>query len=159
MGAQPAYSSYPERIPARYPERLPRTRVKVVPGSRPHRNAATLPSSVLFLAKAFVVVLVVATLVSFVRITLSAATVSTSQQSSQISSEISKARSDGAELEVSQSTLSNPTRIKQQAAKLGMSAPDSIGSIVLPQDIVTTDSSGALSLSQSVARASGITAH
>ena len=122
MGAAPAYSYYPERAPERI-ERAPRTRISVVPGQGPRTQSPTLPSSVVFLAKAVAVVLVVVSLVAFARIALSSATVATSVQAQELSSQIDEARSSGASLEVSQSLLTNPTYLKQQAAGLGMAAP------------------------------------
>ena len=151
MGAAPAYSYYPERAP----ERSPRERISVVPGRGPRTQTPTLPSNVVFLAKAAAVVLLVVSLVGFARIGLMSATISTTMQSSQLTSQISDARSSGAALEVSQSTLSNPTKVKQQAGKLGMAAPETTGVITLDKDVVATDESGALSLSKSVAIAAG----
>ena len=139
MGAAPAYSYYPERAP----ERAPRERISVVPGRGTRTETPTLPSSVVFLAKVAAVVL------------LMSATISTTMQSSELPSQISDARSSGAALEVSQSTLSNPTKVKQQANKLGMAAPETTGVIDLGKDVVATDESGALSLSKSVAIAAG----
>lgn len=151
MGAAPAYSYYPERAP----ERSPRERISVVPGRGTRTQTPTLPSNVVFLAKAAAVVLLVVSLVGFARIGLMSATISTTMQSSQLTSQISDARSSGAALEVSQSTLSNPTKVKQQAGKLGMAAPETAGVITLDKDVVATDESGALSLSKSVAIAAG----
>ena len=151
MGAAPAYSYYPERAP----ERSPRERISVVPGRGTRTQTPTLPSNVVFLAKAAAVVLLVVSLVGFARIGLMSATISTTMQSSQLTSQISDARSSGAALEVSQSTLSNPTKVKQQAGKLGMAAPETTGVITLDKDVVATDESGALSLSKSVAIAAG----
>ena len=151
MGAAPAYSYYPERAP----ERSPRERISVVPGRGTRTQTPTLPSNVVFLAKAAAVVLLVVSLVGFARIGLMSATISTTMQSSQLTSQISDARSSGAALEVSQSTLSNPTKVKQQAGKLGMAARETTGVITLDKDVVATDESGALSLSKSVAIAAG----
>ena len=151
MGAAPAYSYYPERAP----ERSPRERISVVPGRGTRTQTPTLPSNVVFLAKAAAVVLLVVSLVGFARIGLMSAPISTTMQSSQLTSQISDARSSGAALEVSQSTLSNPTKVKQQAGKLGMAAPETTGVITLDKDVVATDESGALSLSKSVAIAAG----
>ena len=118
MGAAPAYSYYPERAP----ERSPGERISVVPGRGTRTQTPTLPSNVVFLAKAAAVVLLVVSLVGFARIGL---------------------------------TLSNPTKVKQQAGKLGMAAPETTGVITLDKDVVATDESGALSLSKSVAIAAG----
>lgn len=151
MSAAPAYSYYPERAP----EHERRARISVVPGRGTRTQPASLPSNVVFLAKAVAVVLVVVALVAFVRIGLMSATVSTTMSSTQLSSQISDARSSGAALEVSQSALSNPTKVKQQAGKLGMAAPEATGVIELGKDVVATDESGSLSLSKSIAIAAG----
>lgn len=144
MSAQPAFATYPERSP----ERSPRERIRVVPGRRgTSSDTGTTPQRVLL---SIVVVLGVLTLVALANLFLSAATVKTSMQTQAISTQISEARAEGTTLEVTQSLLSNPTRVRQQAEKLGMSAPAEVGNIVMSQDIVSTDESGALSLSRSV---------
>ena len=76
MGAAPAYSYYPERAP----ERSPRERISVVPGRGTRTQTPTLPSNVVFLAKAAAVVLLVVSLVGFARIGLMSATISTTMQ-------------------------------------------------------------------------------
>ena len=83
MGAAPAYSYYPERAP----ERSPRERISVVPGRGARTQTPTLPSNVVFLAKAAAVVLLVVSLVGFARIGLMSATISTTMQSSQLTSQ------------------------------------------------------------------------
>ena len=155
MSALPAYSYYPERAPERTPERERTTRIRVVPGRGMRTQTPTLPANVVFLAKILAVVLVVAACIAFVRIGLSAATITTAMQSQQLSNQIDDARSVGATLEVSQSALSNPTRVKQEASSLNMSAPATVGTIEMEKDVVATDDSGALSLSKSVAIAAG----
>ncbi len=152
MSAAPAYSYYPERAP----ERAPRTRISVVPGRGTRTQTPSLPASAVLLAKVAAVVLVVLALVAFVRVGLAAATVSASMESQQLSSQISDARSSGAALEVSQSSLTNPSRLRQQAKSLGMAAPAETGVIVLDKDVVATDDNGALSLSKSMAIAAGL---
>ncbi|BAK44139.1 hypothetical protein [Eggerthella sp. YY7918] len=152
MGAAPAYSYYPERIP----QQAPRTRVRVVPGRGPLTQAPTLPESVVLLAKVVAVVLVIVSLAAFARIALSSAAVSTSVQSQELSQQIDEARASGASLEVSQSLLTNPTRLKREAAAIGMAAPETIGTINLAADVVVCDAEGNLSLSKSVAAAAGI---
>ena len=149
MGAAPAYTYYPERAP----ERAPRTRISVVPGQGPRTQSPALPSSVVFLAKAVAAVLIVVSLVAFARIALSSATVATSVQAQELSSQIDQARSSGSSLEVSQSLLTNPTYLKQQAAGLGMAAPETIATIELGAAVVAYDGAGNLSLSKSVALA------
>ena len=149
MSAAPAYSYYPERAP----ERAPRERISVVPGRGPRTQAPALPSSVIFMAKALAAVLLVVAFVGVVRIGLSAATVTTSLESQELTGKIEQARSSGADLEVSQSLLASPARVKQQAEGLKMSEPESVGTIELSPDVVATDAEGDLSLSGSVARA------
>ena len=142
-GAAPAFSyNYPERVP----ERPERPRVRVVPGQG--TGTQTIPSTVVFLAKTVAVVLVVAALLSFARIAIASATVATSMQSQQLSSQIDEARSSGSNLEVLQSSLSNPTSVK-------MVAPETVGVIDLGTDVVATDDAGNLSLSKSVQIAAG----
>ena len=119
MGAAPAYSYYPERAP----ERAPRERISVVPGRGTRTQTPTLPSSVVFLAKVAAVVLLVVSIVGFVRIGLMSATISTTMQSSELTSQISDARSSGAALEVSQSTLSNPHEGEAAGEQAGHGGP------------------------------------
>ena len=151
MSAVPAYSHYPERAA----ERDSRERISVLPGRGVRTQPSSLSPSVVLAAKAVAVVLVVLSIVAFARIGLVSAAFSASAQSAQLSAQISEARATGSSLEVSQSTLSNPTKLKQQAADLDMAAPASVGVIELEEDVVTADDDGALSLSGSVAAASG----
>ncbi len=145
MGAQPAYYPYPNRAP----ERTSRERIRVVPGRQAAKSASDEITPALVMVVALAVFALFAVL-SFACLGLHAATVSTSIQSQALSNQIDEARAEGTSLEVAQSLLSNPTRVRQQAEKLGMSAPESVGSIVLAADVVCTDSEGALSLSDSV---------
>lgn len=151
MSAQPAYRAYPERVPARDP----RTRVRVVPGRAPRREPAKSTSPVRTVTLAIVVAVVAVTLVAFLRVTLAAATVTTAMQSQDLESQISDARSTGSSLEVSQSLLSSPTRVRQEAERLGMATPSSVETMTLPQDVVQTNDDGSLSLSKSVAVVAG----
>ncbi len=148
MSAQPAYSRSFERAPERA-SRPPR--IEVVPGRK--NQVETLSPGIIRLAKCVAAVLVLLALVSFVRIGLTAAAVTVEQESKSYDSLIDTARSEGSSLEVAQSTLSNPSRIKSEASALGMSAPESTSKIFLSADIVVTDDAGNLSLSQSLAQA------
>ena len=143
MSAVPAYTRAAERVPERYPER---PRISVVPGGKPH--VETLSPAIVTLAR-----VVAAALVAFALIALTAAAVNVEIESKSYDSLIDTARSEGSSLEVAQSSLSNPSRIKSEATALGMAAPESTSKIVLPEDIVATDGSGNLSLSQSLAAA------
>lgn len=151
MGAAPAYA-YPRPERERQPER---PRVRVVPGSAPRTSRAAAPSVFFFAAKAIAVVLVFAVIVGFARVALSSAAVTTSLETQDISSSLSEARSYAASLEVQQSTLSNPSKLKEAADDLGMGEPTATTTIVLPQDVVATDDAGNLSLSDSIRRATG----
>ena len=148
MGAQPAYSHYPDRAYERAVERAPR--IQVVPGTGPRTAAPALPDSVVFLAKTVAVVLVVLALVA-----LSSAAVTGSIQAQELSSKIDGARAQGNQLEVTQSSLSNPSRVKTEANAMGMAAPLETTTIDLGQDAVATDDAGNLSLSKSLRLAAG----
>lgn len=147
MSAQPAYS-YPQYEYA--PQ--PRTRVTVVPGRRPQATP-TLSPTVVFAAKVLAIALCVIAVVAFARVSFSAAAVEVSAQTQELETMIDQARSSGNTLEVSQSILASPSRIKQQATALGMVASTETESITLPVDVVATAEDGSLSLSESVARA------
>lgn len=153
MSAQPAYS-YPQYEYAPQPRTSqPRTRVTVVPGTRQRTSAPSLSPTVVFAAKVLAVVLCVVAVVAFARVSLSAAAVEVSAQSQVLETQIDEARAAGNALEVSQSTLSSPARIKQMAKSLGMAAAVETETITLAQDVVATAEDGSLSLSESVARA------
>lgn len=149
MGAAPAYA-YPRPERVREPERA---RIRVFPGSAPRTTVQTASAAFFLVAKAVAVVLVLVTVVGFARIALNSATVTTSLATQEISSELSEARSYAATLEVQQSTLSNPSRIKEAATDLGMAAPLETATIVLPADVVVTDDAGNLSLTESIRQA------
>ena len=92
--------------------------------------------------------------IGFARVAISAATVTTSIESQQLAGQINDARTEGSDLEVTQSMLSNPTRIKAEAAALGIGAAADVENIDLSGDVVVTDEAGNLSLSGSVAAVS-----
>lgn len=118
MSAMPAYT-YHE--PSRQPQRAPRPSVHAIPGGRVHEQGVS--PQIIALVKVGAVLLVALAVVCCVRLALTSATVSTSLESQQISQQISQIRHDSNALEVSQSTLSNPTHVKAAAAELGMVAP------------------------------------
>ena len=147
MGAQPAYR-YSERAYERPAERAPR--IRVVPGTGPAAAPSALPASVVFLAKVAAAVLLVVALVGVARVALSSAAVTGSLQAQELSSKIDSARAQGNQLEVAQSSLSNPARVKTEATAAGMAAPLETTTIELGQDVVGIDEAGNLSLSQSL---------
>lgn len=144
MSAQPAYSySAPESTPS-----LPITpHIHATPGRKSQEASAIKPSSVIAV---FATVLVVFALIGCMRVFFTTQAVVTSIETTQWETKIQNARSVGAELEVNRSSLSNPERINRQAIDLGMVAPAEIGTIVMEQDVVVLDESGALSLSESL---------
>ncbi|MEG0016319.1 MAG: cell division protein FtsL [Gordonibacter sp.] len=144
-----AARAYSYGSPARVPVRPERPRVRVVPGQKPRTGTQTAPSSLVVLAKAAAVVLVVAALLCCLRVAIGSATVAQSVQAQQLESQIAQARAAGSNLEVRQSALSNPTNVKNEAAKLKMAAPETVGTIDVGTDVVATDASGNLSLSES----------
>jgi cell division protein FtsL len=97
----------------------------------------------------------VCAVVGCIRVGLLTATVSTLADSENVVSQTTQLRSQSADLQVKESSLSNPTTIKQTAStSLGMSAPEETTKITLGTDVVSVDDSGSLSLSQSLAAAS-----
>ena len=172
MGAAPAYSRYenyaydrayaaaPSRAYGAAPERAEsrKPRIGVVLGTGPKNAPATLPSSVLVLARALVVVLLVLAAVGLVRVFLNSATVTASMQAQELSSQISSARAQGNQLEVAQSSLSNPARVKTEANAMGMAAPAETIVVNLGQDVVATDEAGNLSLSRTLQQAAAVAA-
>lgn len=139
----PAYR-YTERAPKPAPD------IHVVPGRGRQADTDTLSSSVLFLAKAFAVLMVVFAVLGFVRIGLASATVNTAVATEEVSSQIDSVRSAGNDLEVRDSHLSNSSNIKSQASDLKMAEATEVTVINLPADVVTTDAAGNLSLSGSL---------
>ena len=122
----------------------------VIPGRRTSQGVVTLPQSIVTVAKLIVVAALVVAALCFVRVGLTAATVSTSIESDSLSAQIETARTVGGDLEVQQSQLSNSMHIRVKAASLGMAAPVDTQTIVLPADPVAVDGAGNLSLSESV---------
>ena len=108
-------------------------------------------------AKIAVVAFILFAVIGIARVAISAVTVTTSIESQQLSGQISDARTEGNDLEVAQSMLSNPTRIKVEATALGMGAAADVEKIDLSGDVVVTDDVGNLSLSGSVAAAALLT--
>ena len=94
--------------------------------------------------------LVVVAALSFARIALTNAAVTTMIESDAISSQITEARAAGVELEMKQSVLTSPKAINSAAKRLYMDAPGAVGTIVLEPDVVAYSETDGLSLSESV---------
>ena len=107
-----------------------------------------------FLAKACAVICIVIALTAISpRGPSHSAAASCALETRSLQTSIETARAEGNELEVSQSVLANPSRIKAQATALGMAAPAPVQRADhAVSDIVATDGAGSLSLSESVAR-------
>lgn len=137
-----AYAQAPARAPRR------ESPIRILPGNR---HESQLSPQIVFLAKAFMVALAVFALVACVRIGLASATVTTSVATEQINATVNDIRSGSAHLEVTESSLANPTSMKTLASgQLGMSAPYEVATIVLEPDTVVYDEAGNLSLARSL---------
>lgn len=155
-----AFDGSAARVLSAQPEsdRRGESRIRVVAGAGPQSESAALPASVHMLAKIAVVVIAVFVLVGVARVFLSSASVSASVEAKELTSMIDSARAEGNQLEVAQSSLSNPARVKSEANAMGMAAPSQTTVITLDNDVVAVDSAGNLSLSktlQSLASAAG----
>ena len=101
-------------------------------------------------------IIIVLGIVGFGRIFLTHQTVEVIHESAVISTQISEARTAGTVLEVSQSALVSTATVQERATALGMGEPEYVTTIVLPQDVIATDSQGNLSLGKSVLRSQGV---
>ena len=123
--------------------------MRVVPGKR----SEGLPSNLFFGVRVFMVIIAVFAVVAFVRIGFASATVTTSIETQDLNTQVEALRSGSAHLEVTESSLANPTTIKSTAVKkYGMYAPYEVNSIHLSEDVVAFDEAGNLSLARSMAR-------
>lgn len=125
--------------------------LEVRAGGARNVESKALPGVAVMAIKAMAAFVVVFALVGVGRISLSSISVAAAIEANQLSQDIYAAREAGNSLEVEQSMLSNPTRIKTEATKLGMNEPSQTHFIVLPEDVVVTDAEGNLSLSGSIA--------
>ena len=144
---QPAYRL--DAFPLYEPEQRRRPDVRAVRGGKDTSSSSAL----VILARCAAVVLVLVAILSFARIALTNATVSTLLDSNTLSSEIAQARTDGTSLEMNQTVLTSSTALKSATKRLGMGAPYAVGVIELEPDVVATDEDGTLLLSESVERA------
>lgn len=128
--------------------------IRVVPGGR---GESGLSSHVLFAARAFMIILAVLAVVAFVRIGFASATVTTSMEAERLNAQVEEIRSGSAHLEVTESSLSSPTTIKETAVKkFGMAAPLEVETIKLDGDIIAFDEAGNLSLARSLSSTSAV---
>jgi cell division protein FtsL len=109
---------------------------------------------VMHLFKLVIVLVVGLAAIALCRVALTAANTELLVSSQQTSSQLSSLRSQGENLEVEQSRLSNPSRIASSAKALGMVAAGDGDYVTLSDGVTATDSDGDISLSGSIAAAS-----
>ena len=149
-----AYPAYNFDSAASEQQTFDRYGIEVIPGGMAHttqEKTRSLPSLVGLAARVLLAFVTVLALVGVIRVTLSSATIAVAMETNELDTAIEDAREAGNLLEVEQSTLSNPTRIKKEAAELGMATPKETTIITLDKDVVVKDSNGELSLSESLA--------
>ena len=146
------YDAYEYDYSAPEPKKQPKRRVDVIPGGAHGRSTEQSPAHQLAVkaAKVTVAAVILFAGIGFARISFSAATVAEALEAREINTHLEAARSTINDLEVKQSSLSNPARIKTAAAELGMASPATTTVIDISGDIVVTDEKGNLSLSDSI---------
>ena len=146
--AEPAYrlDAYPSYVPETPLTRESNMHVERT-GERPQKGTSSL---LVTAAKMAAIVLVVIAALSFARIALMNATVTTLIESDGLSGQITNLRSTGVSLEMEQSVLSNSYAIEAAGKRLNMGEPGAVGTIALTPDVVAVDGDGALSLSNSM---------
>ncbi|NTU89531.1 MAG: hypothetical protein HGA54_06465 [Actinobacteria bacterium] len=126
---------------------------QVLPGKGKDRQAALGVSP--FVMSCFRIALVVTltlTAVALCRVWLTASTTSMLMASEGLVTQIESTRSQGADLEVQQSILANPTRIQTLASEnLAMGPASDVSYLSMADSALATDASGSLSLSGSLA--------
>lgn len=143
--AAPAYRSSARRAARN------RAQVSVV---RSSRREVGLSRNVVVAARLFVAAVLLVALVGCVRVGITAATVNTAIATETLTSQVSDLQSDGASLEVQETSLANPAYVRAVASnELGMRAPERTDTIALGSDVVACDAAGNLSLSLSLAQA------
>lgn len=139
-------SAYPDYTPER---RFSASDVRTVQTAGNVAHDAR-PSVLATIGRLAAVVIVLVAVLSFARIALTNAAVTTLIASDTLSAQIAEARSSGVSLEMKQSVLSSSNAINSAAKRLGMVAPYEVETIVLDPDVVAYDADGTLSLSDSV---------
>lgn len=148
MAQRPAYNYGSTARKLKREQPIPRHGIEVVPGGAREERAAS--SGAIVFARVLVVLIVAFALIGCVRISLASATVAAAMEANEIDDQISDARDRGAQLEVTQSSLANPTRVKRDALASGMRSPASASFIDISGDVVARDENGRLSLSGTV---------
>lgn len=151
MAGAPAYR-YDTAVQQPVRERVTPS-VRVVPGQKQERQSL-LSNFHVVLVKAIVAVLAVVLCIGFIQVGLASAAYSAASASSELRSEIATMRSEGQSLAVQKSLIATPSNLRTLASdQLKMAAPSSTTTLSLDLDVVAIDSSGSLSLTESIARA------
>ncbi len=150
MSAQPAYSPQYSAYPRSIEQTSRPGSISVIHGNKPKHEAKGFATSPWKLFALGILAICLCTVLGVISLNLSAAAVSTSMDSQTLSSQIEEAKTEGTALEVTESLLSNPTRVRQQAEKLGMATDANAQVIDMEKDVVCTDDAGNLSLSASI---------
>ena len=165
MGAARAYSYHydyyadnAERAPEQAPSRRPD--INVIPGGRTAGRAsaqdAPLSAGAKAAAKVALAAIVLVFAVCLLSVFISAATMELSVDNESLSAAIAEEQVDASYLEVSVTTLASSSRLKEEAAELGMVEAESVETIVVATDVVVCDDAGNLSLSLSIAQAAAL---
>lgn len=155
---QPSYrSSRAARPVYRQPVRQEfQPKIQAQPGLGRSAAAEALSGTFMVLVRLLALAMVLVALVFVARIALNSATVNSMLEANEISADISIARSEGNALEMQQSTLASPARIKAEAKSMKMYDPEYAEVIKVSQDVVAVDETGALSMALSSQRVAGI---
>ncbi len=154
MTGAPAYSySHASTAPARQPDQTHKTRpaITVVPG-RKHQTQPDISPAIRMACIIAAVLMGCFLVLGVARVCIAASAYEVASQASDMRASISDARSVQEALAVEKSTVANPITLRAEAAdRLHMAAPQSVGTLTLPTDVVVYDGAGNLSLTQSIA--------
>lgn len=154
MAGAPAYSyTHMSTAPARHPNEAPKTRpaITVVPG-RKHQNRPDITPAIRTCCIIAGVIMACFLVLGFARVGIAASAYEVASQASDMRANISDARSVQEALAVEKSSVANPITLRAEAAdRLHMSAPQTVGTLSLPADVVVYDQAGNISLTQSIA--------
>lgn len=144
-------SAYPNY--AQPQKKAPTPRIDVIPGGHERHGKALTPSQQLAIsiAKCAFALITVFAMIGIGRVTLNSLNVQEALAARTAQAQLDEARSSINVMEVQQSTLSNPTRIKTEAEALGMSSAETVAIIDITGDVVATDDEGNLSITDSLA--------
>lgn len=146
-----AHSAYPSF--AQPEKKAPTPRIDVIPGGHEKPGKSLSPSQQLAIsvAKYAFVLISVFAMIGVGRVTLNSMNVQEALAARTMQAQLDEARSSINMMEVQQSTLSNPTRIKTEAEALGMYSADTVTIIDITGDVVAIDETGHLSITDSIA--------